>query len=373
MRTRGERRRRARARRNRSGVLLLVAAVALQACGVEPGAITECVPADGVTPVCGFHNPEDLARLPGAGWIAVSEYGGNAAAPGDLVAFRVSDGRKLPLFPDPTAPAAAGAALGAPDCPGPPDPAVFSPHGIDVDLRGRRLAAVNHGGREAVELFEVSQSPRGPVLAWRGCVPMPPGAWANDVALLENGGFVVTQMLDKGGLAGALSLAKLVAGLDTGRVLEWSPGSGFHEVPSSGGRGPNGVVASPDGREIYFAEWTGTRLVRLRLQDDGTAVRDDVALPHRPDNITWTRDGRLLVTGQVGRIGDVLGCRGARPGTCALPFSVVIVDPATLDVRTLLEHPATAQGAGTVALEVGDEMFIGTFDGDRLARAPFRP
>ena len=349
----------------------LLLAFAVLGCGVEPGRITDCVPKDGVTPICGFHNPEDLALLPGAGWLAVSEYGGDAAAAGALVAFRVNDGRKLELFPAPSAGAATGARRGAADCPGPPDPARFSPHGLDVDRRAHRLAVVNHGSREAVELFQVGQSPRGPALAWQGCVPLPPGAWANDVALLSNGGFVVTQMLEKGGLSGAFSLVKLLAGLDTGRVLEWLPGKGFHDVPSSGGRGPNGVVATPDGREIYFAEWTGLRLVRLRIRDDGTAVRDEVALPHRPDNITWTPDGRLLVTGQVGRIGDVLGCRGTRPGTCALPFSVVLVDPATLDTRTLLDHPATAQGAGTVALEVGDEMWIGTFDGDRLARTPF--
>lgn len=354
----------------RVGLLLMLA---LQGCGVEPKVITGCEPADGITPICGFHNPEDLAPLPGAGWIAVSEYGGNDAEPGALVAYRVSDGRKLPLFPDSQAGSAGGAGPGAADCPGPPDPARFSPHGIDVDLRAHRLAAVNHGGREAVELFSVGRSARGPVLSWQGCVPLPEGVWPNDVALLANGGFVVTQMLDKGGLAGALSLVKLVAGLDTGRVLEWLPASGFREVPSSGGRGPNGVVATPNGREIYFAEWTGSRLVRLRLRDDGAVQRDEVVLPHRPDNVTWTRDGRLLVTGQVGRIGDVLGCRGVPQGTCALPFSVVLVDPVTLDVRTILEHPATAQGAGTVALEVGDQIFVGTFDGDRLGRASFRP
>ena len=52
--------------------------------------------------------------------------------------------------------------------------------------------------------------------------------------------------------------------------------------------------------------------------------------------------------------------------------SVYRVEPASLDAQLVLEHPATAQGAGTVALEVGDEIFIGTFDGDRIARAALR-
>jgi sugar lactone lactonase YvrE len=241
-----------------------------------------------------------------------------------------------------------------------------------VDLGNYRLVVVNHGDREAVEFFEMGHSPRGPAIVWRGCTVIPDDVFANDVALLPDGGFLLTKMLGRGRASQLFSVVRMAAGLDTGHVLEWDAEGGFREVPESHGSGPNGVVVSPDGREIYFSEWTGPRLVRLRRDEQGAVIeRKQVELPHHPDNITWTRDGLLLVAGQVGALGELLACSGTEEGTCRLPFSVLLVNPGTLDTTVVLEHPATAQGAASVALEVGDEIFIGTYDGDRVARAPF--
>ena len=69
------------------------------ACSGETATLTDCVADGGVVPICGFLNPEDLARLPGGNWVAVSQVGGPAGAPGSLIAYRASDGRKLDLFP----------------------------------------------------------------------------------------------------------------------------------------------------------------------------------------------------------------------------------------------------------------------------------
>ena len=364
-----------------SALLLLVgsAAIAL-ACGGGPGAITGCDPADGLTPVCGFQNPEDLAPLPGGNWVAVSQFPrADGSSPGSLVAFRPADGRKVVLFPDPSPEPhdhgrdhGEASGWGSTGCPGPPDPERFGPHGIDVDRGGHRLAVVNHGGREAVELFEIGHTRQGLALVWRGCVPLPDGVWGNDVALLRDGGFLVTHMMPSGTTGQAFAVVRMLLGWNTGHVLEWQPESGFAVVAQSEGSGPNGIAVSTDGRDLYFAEWAGRRLVRLRRDGEGTVTgRDAVDLDHHPDNITWTRNGELLVTGQAGPIGEVLGCGGTENGTCALPFSVVEVGSGTLDVRVVIDHPATAQGAGTVALEVGDEVLIGTFDGDRIARTRF--
>jgi len=350
--------------------LLVAAVLSFVACWSGPEVIVDCVAADGVTPICGFENPEDLAHLPGTSWIAVSQFPGLASGEaGSLVAYRVSDGRRRVLFPDPHAPASDEPTWGSPDCPGPPDPAGFGPHGIDVDRRNDRLAAVVHGAREAVELFEIRPSPGGPALVWRGCVVMPEGVGINDVALLPDGGFVVTKMFSLGGAAQALSMLRMLAGATTGHVLEWHPDTGFEPVPESEGAAPNGVAVSADGQEVYFAEWRGSGLVRIRRLPDGSVERRFVALDHHPDNLTWTRDGHLLVTGQVGPIGELLACGSTEQGTCGLPFSVYRVEPVSLDAELVLAHPGTGQGAGTVALEVGDEMFIGTFDGDRIGRA----
>ncbi len=377
----------------RTTLSALVLGLALTGCGSEPGAIVDCTPADGITPVCGFENPEDLAILPGGTWVLVSQFPGvQGGGIGSLVAYRPADGRRLSLFPDDDpdasvdldseAPAPAGSRTqaqaqaqgwGSADCPGPPDPARFGPHGLDLDAGAHRLAVVNHGDREAVELFEVGHSRRGPAIVWRGCVPIPEDAWGNDVSLLPDGSFFLTRMLGATGLSRTWSVVRMLTGGNTGYVLAWTPEAGFRRIPGSDTAAPNGIVASADGRDLYVAEWSGSRLVRLRLDAAGdVADRDSVELPHHPDNITRTRDGELLVTGQIGPIGALLACGSTEEGTCALPFSVLRVAPGTLDVRVVLEHdPAVAHGAGTVALAFGDEIFIGTFDGDRIGRAAF--
>jgi hypothetical protein len=358
-------------------IVAIVLAVAHTLACSGASAITDCVADGGVTPICGFANPEDLAPLPGGSWLAVSQYGGPAGDPGSLIAYRFSDGRRLDLFPGgddlEPAPGRRSAAWGDPECDGPPNPATFSPHGIDSDLGAHRLAVVNHGGRQSVELFEIGRSRRGPALAWRGCVTLSAADWPNDVALLPDGGFLVTRMLPASGLSQLLALPRMLMDFNTGWVLEWRPGAGLVRVPNSAGNGPNGIAASADGSEIFFSEWGGRRLVRLRRQADGSVLRRSLELPdHLPDNWTWTRAGRLLVTAQRATIGSAIGCAGISEGTCALPFSVFEVEPATFTKRLVLRHDATAIGAASVALEVGPSILIGTLQGDRLGRAAFR-
>jgi hypothetical protein len=348
-------------------------AVALAAlglgCGAGPGAIAGCEPADGVTPVCGFSNPEDFALAPGGAWLIVSQFPPPSGGVGSLVAFRIAGAERRTLFPDGAHVPAADA---DPSCPGPPDAALFAPHGVDLSTSygvPPRLLVVNHGGREAIELFEVGWSEGGPALWWRGCVPLPEGAQGNDVAALPGGGFVVSNMMPRvEGVAALPTLARMAFGRDTGSVLEWTPGAGWRELPDSHGSAPNGVAASPDGSEVYFGEWAGSRLVRVRREGD--PERRSVDLPHHPDNLSWTSDGQILVAGQEGGLGDVFGCVSLEGGTCALPFSVVAVDPVTLDVRNVLRHDGRAMGAASAALALGDEIWLGTFAGDRIARAP---
>lgn len=370
--------------RHRGGRLLAglgLVAQAATACWQGPASLTDCRPADGVTPICGFQNPEDLAILPGGAWVAISQLPGSEGEPGSLVAFRNSDDRQRELFPPPED---LGIDLnssqpvegwGDTACPGPPDRSAFSPHGIDVrSIAGGspRLAAVNHGGREAIELFEVVYALGGPALGWRGCVPLPEGVLANDVAILGDGGLVTThQMATLGGFESAVDLVRLFTGGDTGDVLVWRSETGWASVPGSNGAFPNGIAVSEDGREIYFSEWSQKRLVRLRLDASGDRRRTSIDLPHHPDNLSWTRDGRLLVTGQLGPLGEVIACGQIKSGTCALAFSVLRVEPSTLESELILDHAATSMGAGTSALQVGNEILIGTFAGDRIARAAY--
>ena len=87
------------------------------------------------------------------------------------------------------------------------------------------------------------------------------------------------------------------------------------------------------------------------------------------DNLTWEGEERLVVTGVVGGLTDLLGCREVVGAGCGLPFAVVPIDPATLAMDTLLEHDgATAFGGASVAVPLRDEIWLGSFAGDRIAR-----
>ncbi len=363
------------------GVLLI--GFGLQGCGGETKSLTACEPADGVDPVCGFTNPEDLALLPGGSWLAVSQMPKGldaSAATGSVIAWRPSDDRRAMLFPPPAGTAASvgtGPSWGDPACAGPPAPEDFGAHGIDVirlDSGETALAVVAHGTRETIQFFEFDWTADGPRASWKGCVETPEGVWPNDVALRPNGEIVVSKMMSAGSSAtGVLEAVRMIFGMDTGYVLSWAPGAGWNEIEGTRGAAPNGVAITPDGGEVFFAEWRGQRLVRVRRGEGGQVEVDAVSLSSYPDNLSWTPDGRLLVAGQVGDWSELIGCAQIEEGNCAAGFEVVRVDPSTLRTEVILDHPGTATGGVSSALVMGDELYVGTFSGDRVARVPYAP
>jgi hypothetical protein len=333
-------------------VLALGAAALALACGGGPPALTACVAHDDLTPICQFQNPEDLAVV--GDWLLVSQYPADDK-PGSLVAFRPSDGRRRALYP------LDGAAGGSCASGAPPPAKDFAPHGID--LAGTTLLVVNHGSREAIEEFALGADEAGPTLAWRHCTALPDDALANDVAALNNGGFVATKMVQRPRLLGML---KLALGASSGALLRMAPGATAWEVvPNTQGRGPNGVEEAPDGT-LFVSEWGAQRV--LRVAPDGSA-RTEIPLDFSPDNLSWASDGRLLVAGQRASVFDVPRCASVDHGTCSLPTVVAAIDPTTLAVTLLVvDDPAATVGAGSVAVELGGDLWIGTFAGDRLVR-----
>jgi hypothetical protein len=336
------------------GAVCVATLALLAGCGGGPPAITECAARDELTPVCQFQNPEDLAAI--GDWLLVSQLAAGDK-PGSLVAFRPSDGAKRTLYPlesgmPDTGACAAGFAPPAND---------FSPHGID--LAGATLLVVNHGSREAIEEFAVSADAAGPTLAWQRCTALPDDASANDVVGLNAGGFAATKMLERPQLLGML---KLVFGADSGGLLRVTPGtSGWEAVPGTEGRGPNGVEEAPDGT-LFVAEWAALRVVRVAPDGSG---RTEVPLDFAPDNLSWASDGRLLVAGQRASVLDVPRCASLDHGTCPLASVVAAIDPSSLAVTKLVEDdPAATIGAASIAVELGDALWIGTFAGDRLVK-----
>ena len=255
---------------------------------------------------------------------------------------------------------------GDPNCATPPGKA-FNAHGIDLVRRddGRlQLLVVQHGSREAVELFEVIGSGADWRVEWRGCVPAPPEAWLNSVAGVSNGDFYTTQMTPLG-----LDLTQGIPSDITGHAFAWSQSKGsFRKIGGTDGAMPNGIVTSPDGRFIYMnatAEHSVRKVEVASGRELGRATVDS------PDNARWAPDGRILIASLSRDITaqDLAACLSIERRACGIPFKIVALDPHSMTiVETLYANEGAPMGAGTVGLRVGDELFIGSFHGDRILR-----
>ena len=110
---------------------------------------------------------------------------------------------------------------GDPACTTPPGEK-FNAHGIDLVRRddGRlQLLVIQHGSREAVELFEVMGEGIDWRVAWRGCVASPDNASLNSIAGLSNGDFYTTQMIP---LDPPIDLTQGIPRFITGLAYAWS-------------------------------------------------------------------------------------------------------------------------------------------------------
>lgn len=324
-----------------------------------------CAPSGRVQFVCGEVNPEDLVALPGDKWVVASWFGGA----GGIHLVRVVDRTTTALYPSPAARDDFDRKTYGAYCPGPMDAegagANLHVSGLELDPLGwkrYRLYAVQDGQRESIEVFDIDA--RGPIprATWIGCVVAAnPTVNLNGVVGLPDGGIMATNF-QRRGAAGRAAFAKMMGGADSGEVWEWHPRTGWAQVPDSRGSGPNGLEVSSDGTWVYITMWGSETLVRLSR--GSTPVRREVVpLGFRADNVRWGSHGLLFVAGQTPGPGGLFAPGG---GTKA-----VSVDPRTLRVAALIEFTNTpAFGLGTVAIPVGEEIWVGSFHGNRIAILP---
>jgi sugar lactone lactonase YvrE len=318
--------------------------------------------------VCGPQNAEDLVRIPDTGWIIASGMAPTAAI------YLVDSKEKTwsELYPG-DAPRAVQDMQTYGACPGSPDPNAFASHGLNLRPGAdghSTLYVVGHGGREAIEVFDVDASGAEPVLTWTGCVMTPDGMEANSVASLRDGSLLATIPLHAG-----LTIPDAMAQKITGAVYAWSPGdSGFTRVEGTGLPYGNGIEVSADESEFYVASSGLFTVVAFSNSNPARQLRSSVELSIVPDNLHMGPDGSLITAGLVADDPECGNVRG--PGefdleafaSCPRPFIVTAVDPQSLEVRELARGPANAKFSNiTMALPMGDELWIGTFAGDRIA------
>lgn len=248
------------------------------------------------------------------------------------------------------------------ECEGPLDPSVAAPHGLGAETAGdgtEYLYVVNHGGRESIEVFTVENE----ALTWVGCSTLPEGSMGNGVvADPDTDGFYVTNFLNPADMQAEFE--KAFAGETTGEVLHWTPENGWSVVEGSEMSTPNGIAVSADGQSLYVASWGGRELVEL---DRTTGeVLNTVAMEIMPDNLRYTEDGHLLVTGQV--IDSFETFVGYEFGDLQPEerYDVFALDPETFTVDTVAAGNVPGFGNPTTALEVGDRIFVGSVAGDKI-------
>ena len=343
-----------------AAVLALGAALWL---GASPAAAAACASEGRVHYVCGPTDVEDMVLVPGTRWIIGS---GTAPAHGPGHFYLIDS--KAKTFTDAATEWKGPARAPYGDCPGPLDPAKIAPHGVALrpGRDGRStLYVVNHGGRQSIEMFEVDARGARPTLRWIGCEVLPDNASGNGVAPLPGGGFAASKFEDAGDVH---AFDKMAAQQVTGDLYVWTPGKGFVAIPGAKLSGDNGVETSPDGRFVFVNAWPERRIVRLDRQ--GKAAPVSIRLDYLPDNLRRASDGTLLVTGQGPDIKTLLSCKTA---SCPHAWTVVRLDPVSLKVTPVLHVPGTPSFSdATTALQVGNELWIGTYKGDRVAYVKMR-
>jgi hypothetical protein len=320
---------------------------------------SSCSPSGNLQFVCNVPAPEDIVLLPGSSWLVAS-----GMTPGSglhLVSTQTKSVQPLAWSarPDP-------ARYGA--CPAPLDTTKAVLHGLSLRAAPQghfTLYATNHGGRESIEIFDVdAQATPGPAVTWIGCVVLPDQMSANSVAAFSDGTLVATVLMLPG-----KTFEDIFAGRNTGIVLMWTPGSaGFTPLPGTELAGNNGIETSPDDREFFVAASGSKRVVAFSRANPGKPLRTAQLAEFGPDNVRFVGD-ELFTAGML----DAEPSCGGAPKTpediqCPRGYVAVAINPQTMAVREVARGPAAAPYAGTAtALQVGDELWLSSFNADRLA------
>jgi hypothetical protein len=330
-----------------------------------------CAPSGGLSFICGVQNGEDLVLVPNSQWMLAS-----GMAPGSglhLVDTRAKTVQKV--FAPGRASAVADRTRFA-GCPGPLDPKQAVLHGLSLrpGAAGRyTIYATNHGGRESIEVFELDMRARSavPPITWVGCVLLPDMLAANSVAAFSDGTLVATVLILPG-----MTFEDAFALRNTGVVLMWTPGTpAFRRLPGTEMSANNGIETSPDDQEFYVVSTTTKRVVAFSRANPGKPLRTAQLTEFGPDNIRWTSDGQLITAGMVDNEPSCGGPPKTEAGIrCPRGYIAATINPKTMAVSVIARGPATPAFTGhAIAMRTGNDLWLGSFNSDRLAYRSVKP
>ena len=324
----------------------------------QPGAfqppLLDCGRDGDVEMICGTRAPEDFEVTPDGRYLIVAKFGAAIDHPIDLYNLATGEFTPLALSNDPQS------GWGDPACTESIDDQV-GPHGLSLSQRTNgawQFYVVNHQVRESMEMYELLPDGESWQLAWRGCVfAQEP---YNDVSTRPDGSFVATRpqaLMAEGD-------GNIFTGENTGNVASWTAGDGEQVLPGTEIGYPNGVLLSDDGNYAYISGWTTSDFHKYDLRTQQEVGRIDLGF--MPDNLTWTPDGRLMAAGIKGIAGN---CPADSDAPCLQGFEVVVVHPDTLALTRVFDSRGRALINGvSVAIEVNGDVFVGSFQQDRMIR-----
>ena len=348
--------------------ILLVALLAMSA---PVAAQASCDPAGGLTFICGLTNAEDLVQVPGTPWIIASGLADAEHSRGShLSREQRRTGAVQVLLPGHVVYRQDSATFGA--CPGAPDETKFSAHGLSLragPASEHTLYVVHHGERESVEVFTLTAGPAAPSLTWVGCVALSGRRlqqWRGGLARwrLRRHHFPQHRRPEgrreaDGGTAGGRR-DDLAAENGVGRRARRRRRS-----PRTMGSPPRRMASSSSWRERGTRPWCACR----------STAQQGTGPSSRPDSTrTICAGGRTassMPSGARDSVANLFACAPNTTQRCTNPFSVLRIDPVTLQTREVVHHPASPSfGAASTALRIGNEYWFATPHGDRIAIAP---
>jgi sugar lactone lactonase YvrE len=240
------------------------------------------------------------------------------------------------------------------------------------------LYAVGHGGREAVEVFDITltDADATPRAAWVGCVLSPEGQEINSVTALADGSLLATVPLEHGRI-----FAEAMTGLDTGAVYRWSASSAtWTRLSTTEQPYANGIAVSEDETVFYVASSGRATITAYRNDESAAPLWTSAALPIAPDNLRRDSSGRLFTAGLILDYADCDPYNEAGEfdlavfATCPRPYAVYVLDPKTRSLTEVASGPANPSFSNaTIGIVVDQTLWVGTFGGDRVAYRPLTP